>query len=649
MGGGKMRFWTMLLNHDPYGIDAYVRDLVALFAEVEVQTLRCRTDRRAALIQIDFALEAAHGNRERKVDALPQGVAYSGWMRDVRGDEVYSALNDDALPMNPTQQPAVGEFSYAAIRQESAVLATDHYATHPIYYYRGTGGRWVASNDLRLLLLSHNVPIEIRRDACCQFLTQTVMVDENELAGGTTFFAGVLKLWPDSVLSISPDGLTHQITRRAGIGRTQIPERARMDAVECVQAFRTTLNGCVHDRILAGAGGLMLSGGVDSSTVLGACLAVADNSLPLSVNVSFKDADLVMSQDEKLLEAMFEQHSMPHRIIYADNFLRLPTSDDPLSYIDGPDAAANPLAKEACASAFQKRGVALVMTGEGGDLVLGEAMHELILDSIRDHDGLQAVHQYVSRNLAIPRFSPTYFRKLLASVSPAFGRHDLRRKSSEDARLDVPAFLSSELRSGSRRLPESEPHYRDRQRFAYVGNEYMYGMLFPRAAYFDTLNVQCTHSHPFLDPRMIAFALACPPHLQHDYRNLDRSNPYATAKMLARKAYQRELPTFVCGKKHKTSYALMARRMFHNSARELYRLTGRPMILHDWGLIDQASFRRHLMAYIVATEDPNADLGTQYHYIRGVTDLETWLIRFSGSRTLIMERLKIQPLRHLDD
>jgi asparagine synthase (glutamine-hydrolysing) len=146
---------------------------------------------------------------------------------------------------------------------------------------------------------------------------------------------------------------------------------------------------------------------------------------------------------------------------------------------------------------------------------------------------------------------------------------------------------------------------------------------------------------------MIAFALGCPPQLQHDYFNLDRHNPYASAKMLARLAYARELPAALVQKTHKTSYALMARRMFHNSASTLYALATRPMLLDEWGLVDQARFRRQLMAYIVAMEDPNANPGIHYHYLRGVCDLETWLRRFSGTRAQIETRLKLQPLRRL--
>jgi asparagine synthase (glutamine-hydrolysing) len=158
------------------------------------------------------------------------------------------------------------------------------------------------------------------------------------------------------------------------------------------------------------------------------------------------------------------------------------------------------------------------------------------------------------------------------------------------------------------------------------------------------MNGYCMHSHPFLDPRIIRFAFEVPPHIHFDYLKLDRRNPYAVSKMLARDAYVDHLPAFIYGKTHKTSYALMARQIFQNSAPTLYHIAEQPMVLHELQLVDQEIFRRHVLAYILATEDPNANLGINYHFIRGVVDLEVWLRRFSGSRERIVDQLRFRPL-----
>jgi len=417
-----------------------------------------------------------------------------------------------------------------------------------------------------------------------------------------------------------------------------------------VAIFRQIFNACVSDRLQAGASGLMLSGGIDSSTVLGACLAVRGNVRPFLLSVSFNDPDLVMSQDEQLIEAMRQQLQLPHQFLHADAFLRLPDVADINPYIDGPDASASPLIRQVCAGVLQRQGVSLVMTGEGGDVVLGEAMHWLILDAIRKHDGIEALHHYISRNLGAPFMSVEYLRMLASSIFHTWGQYERRiRLNKEDSLPHSPQFLTAKQVAATKSAAKPiYPWWRKSRQFPYIGHEYMHSVLFPRAAYFDSLNVQCTHSHPFLDPRMIAFALTCPPHVQHDYSNLDRNNPYATSKMLARQAYRDQLPAFVCDKTHKTSYAQMARRMFSNSAAALYKLTQRPMLAQEWDLIDQACFTRHLMAYIVSMDDPNANPGLQFHYIRGVADMEGWLMRFTGPREQIKKQLRIQALQPID-
>ncbi|RQZ41214.1 asparagine synthase [Burkholderia sp. Bp9090] len=646
MGCLAMKLWTIVVNGTTVEVDAYIDDLLDALGDVQVDSAKRMAHGWATLIEMDIRLCEAECRSPRRIDTSAGDTAYSGWLRDLHSGTLHSSFRQDALALDPSKNVVLGEFSYASIRPERVILMTDHYATHPIYYWCGKNGQWVASNDLRLLLLCRLVPLKIRRESCIEFLTQSVMVGENELAGEATFFAEVLKMPASGVLSIDRTGQTFELTQaRDDVAFRLDSAISRREDFE--QVFRARLDACVLDRIEAGAGGIMLSGGVDSNTVLGATLSVHGRSAPFCANMGFRDADLAMSQDDKLVEALVRHCDVPHRIIYADDFLRLPALDDACAYVDGPDAAANPLAKEACARVFQDHDVSLVMTGEGGDVILGESTHPWILDSIREHDGIEALHDYVTENLGIRAFSRAYFHKMLTSLSPRLGRREWLEKESTEGRAILPDYLGKCLLAGARRQARAGKGYARHSRTRYLGHDYIRAMLFPRATYFDTLNVYCTHSHPFLDPRMISFALACPPHLHHDYRRLNRANPYATSKMLARNAYRGALPDFATEKKSKTSYALMARRMFRNSAGALRRLTDRPMILNDWGLVDQARFRRHLTAYIVATEDPNAQLGTQYHYIRGVTDLEAWLVRFSGARATVVKHLKFRPLRAL--
>jgi asparagine synthase (glutamine-hydrolysing) len=200
--------------------------------------------------------------------------------------------------------------------------------------------------------------------------------------------------------------------------------------------------------------------------------------------------------------------------------------------------------------------------------------------------------------------------------------------------------------------PRMEPIRGSRRaegRMRYVGHAYLASMLFPRASYFDAINTYCTHSHPYFDPRLVGFAFSCPPHVHHDYTKLSMMNPYPAAKRLAREAYADVLPECATRKEHKTSYALMARKMLLNSRDAILDMVAHPMLTARWGLIDQASFRRHLLAYLIVTEDPNVRLGARYHYVRGVIDLENWLRRLSGTRADLIERIRFRPPRRFGE
>ncbi|PTB21081.1 hypothetical protein C9I57_10235 [Trinickia symbiotica] len=619
--------------------------LLAAVEDIDVLRFRRKDLPHALLLQLDVRLVPGSGANGLHPETFGSNTVYSGWLRDTRHDRLCSWLHDDELTIDPLAASVIGEFSYATIGTTVASIVSDHYATHPIYYHRAPDGQWTVSNDLRLVLLSPDVALRIERSACSYFLTSAVMVDENEFPRGKTFFADIRKVEPDSVLTIALDGLTHKIVPRERFPWPRLASIApKRD--ECVEAFKDVFERSVRDRISAGAGGLLLSGGIDSSTVLGACLSSGINA-PFSVSMAFRDPDLVMSHDEKLLASLFGTHSLPHTIIHADGALRLPALDDPSPFVDGPNSSANPLVAEAFAAEFERRHVSLVMTGEGGDIVLGEGMHDWIFDGVRQSEGIAGLHRYLTNRLGMRFGSTAYLRGVLGSFLPSLGRCALVCETRQQRVARLPGYLKRPIAQANTEASAPAPGQgRGRaMRFAYAAHHYMHSMLFPRASYFDAINVQCIHSHPFLDPRVIQFALTCPPHVHHDYFNLDRRNPYASAKMLARLAYRRELPEAITQKTHKTSYASMARRMFHNSAGSLYSLASRPMLLNEWGLVDQSEFRRQLMAYIAAMEDPNANPGIRYHYMRGVYELETWLRRFSGPRAQLEQHLKFRPVR----
>lgn len=634
-----MRHWILILQPDPGKKEHLIDDTFSALRNVQIDTLRRANSGTATLLQFDLSLRAPSAPQRLTALPLVGNSAYTGWLRTAPDGQLFSAIRGDIIPVDASPRSFLGEYSYALLQEQHCVIATDHYATQPVYYYLGAAGTLIATSDIRLLLAVRDVKIEIDQTACACYLSATMMVDENELAEDATFFANIKKLKPHSIFTIHNRDGRCRIEAREDVFDSVVASGGMRNRGDYVHAFRETLNQCVQDRVTATAESLLLSGGLDSSSVLGACLASRSRP-PLSIVMSFKDPHLVMSQDDKLLSALFSGSDLPYHMVYAD-VLRLPTEVDRCAHVDGPDTCANPLIKEAYAAVLQERGLSpLIMTGEGGDAILGEAMHGWIVDALLDSEGMKAVHRYIVANCGFRPGTLAYVRQLLRASFPRLAFRDWRAQMQREQLTEVPPYIHPSLGTLGRRASTTLS-----RRFHYVGHHCMHSMLFPRASYFDSMNGYCTHSHPFLDPRMMQFAFQVPPHHHFDYFRLDKTNPYAASKVLARDAYVDCLPSFIYGKTHKTSYALMARQIFQNSAADLHRITSQRMELHDRQLIDQETFRQHVLAYIIATEDPNANLGVNYHFIRGVIDLEVWVRRFSGSRARIIDQLQFRPLR----
>jgi asparagine synthase (glutamine-hydrolysing) len=294
-----MRFWVALAGFPPDTVRRYLDDLCTFVSEVTVEQIRWTDCGWVSLIEFDAVfVRGDQGTRIHAEVMRARVSAYAGWIRDPWTGAVISSLRNDAWPaLGGYSGACVGEFCSIEIEGLVARVRSDHYATHPVYYWRSLRGTWVAGNDVRLLFLMSDVPLVVRRDACESAIGHSVLVGENELVDGQTFFEGISKLTPATVLTVERDGRERRTCsgwcETFGAHVTEV-------GPDYVEQFREVLNQCVADRVGAGAGGLMLSGGVDSNTVLGASLSIGSGA-PYCVNVSFEDPSLPMSQDDKLV------------------------------------------------------------------------------------------------------------------------------------------------------------------------------------------------------------------------------------------------------------------------------------------------------------------------------------------------------------
>ncbi|WVP30518.1 hypothetical protein V2178_06635 [Bacillus licheniformis] len=122
-------------------------------------------------------------------------------------DKLYASLKQDKAAMLSHSH---GEYTMVWWDDSlhSLVLATDTYATRPVYYWVSPKGEWYAANDMRILLLVHDIPFAIDQDVCRMFPTSGFAVGENGFED-RTFFKGIRKVPAASYAFLGRDQAVH--------------------------------------------------------------------------------------------------------------------------------------------------------------------------------------------------------------------------------------------------------------------------------------------------------------------------------------------------------------------------------------------------------------------------------------------------------
>lgn len=591
----------------------------------------------------------------RPTNSPTPAVVVSGWI-DCDGagttvDERRDAAEFDAglaraLMPDPARvlARASGDFALALWddRNAQTILATDVYATCPVYYSPAPSGALFAASDLRALLACEEVPFEVNTETCRRFISFSSAVGEDAVSDEATFVRAVRKLPAASTLRRSV--ATTEVRQYWGlsdlIGRPLIRE----DATAC---FRSTLHEAVARRLAGGTTAVEFSGGLDSGTVLAAALAAGPANRLHAVNLAFGDTDLADSHDLPMVRHVLRHLGVRGTVILADALLRIPNAEpgsDPLAFLDGPDPSASPLAREAMSSVMLDVHATHALTGEGGDAVLGEHAGHLVLDSLIRQRKIGQVISLLQARFRRHRVSALLHGVGLGLAPFLPGLRDVAyyRYNWAHDEVDSPDFLAPE-----QRLRDSEwlAAYRRRYRLSgpltLWGHRFLYDFLWPRAGYYDAINLPFQRLHPFLDRGMLELAFRIPPE-QHCDPAVLREGAYRAAKFLARKAFSDVLPEVFRTRKTKTSYALMHRKILQASSKPLLRTfcMGQPTRVADLGIVHPAKFRDHLVATLIRAEDPNNDLGITYQYTRSVIDLEIWLRETDVAKSRLLERAR---------
>ncbi len=241
-------------------------------------------------------------------------------------------------------------------RRETLFLARDRLGKKPLYYAPLADGRVLFGSELKALAVAPDLPREIDPRAVEDFFALGYIPDPKSI------YAGVHKLPPAHLLTWRR-GQTHAEPRR--YWDVDFGDPLAIGPEEAVEELRARLRDCVAARMIADVPlGAFLSGGVDSSGVV-ATMARLSSDPVRTFSIGFGDAAYDESAHARAVAERYGTRHVMERV-EPDAFDLV---DRLAGIYDEPFADSSALPTLAV-SEMARRGVTVVLSGDGGDEVL---------------------------------------------------------------------------------------------------------------------------------------------------------------------------------------------------------------------------------------------------------------------------------------
>lgn len=254
-----------------------------------------------------------------------------------------------------------GIFAFALFdtRTKELFLARDHVGVKPLYYFYD-GAKFIFSSEVKGIL-GHDIPRTVDRDAFNLFF-QVLYVPEP-----LTMFQGIKKLPPAHYAILKSDG-QFRIER---FWQT-LEHPIKTSYTDTVQEIRETFRDSVQHQLISDRPvGIFLSGGLDSTAVLGA--AVEFHTGPIKTfSVGFKDSidAKKFNADIELARGTAKHYQTDHHELFVGPMDLWNEIEKIAWHLDEPNF--NPTAGAIyLLSRYAKQSVAVVLGGDGADELFG--------------------------------------------------------------------------------------------------------------------------------------------------------------------------------------------------------------------------------------------------------------------------------------
>ncbi|MDE1482077.1 asparagine synthase-related protein [Xenorhabdus bovienii] len=549
----------------------------------------------------------------------------------------------DSIIINEKSNEIYGEFSLAYFNEEGFNFITDFYSSIPIYYFYNKNN-YIITNDIRAIIVYSGFTVDINFESVLYHLGNDIAIGENELPDNNTFFMNIKKAPKGRKLTIK----NNKLSTKEIIDYNFEIDASTFIKKDFINQFKEKFRESTIDRMKNGLTAIHFSGGLDSGSIL--ATAIENNLDYLCVNISFKNNDLMYSQDSEIVNKVSKYLDKPSYILWADNTLRFQNNlvdNDPLLYIDGPEPRSNSLACLQMDQLINDLGAVQAITGESGDVILGEQFDEVILDSLITFGSTKnafELFKIINEKRKISPYNIKYYMNFynlfLSKFNKKLAQKTYIKTQWQDEIIKVPEYICQSKSFSTNKL------YSDEYKNILDGHRFMLDFLWPKARYFDSLSLNSSMTHPFLDLRLVNFVLKIPPH-EHLYIDSIKYGSYFSSKRLARESFKQIIPEIFKFKKEKTSYEGMAKKILLNSKSGLNKLflSFDNCLVYKMELVDRKKFIEALTIYLLKAEDVNSTFDANYQFIHSVITLEIWLRNITMEKNRLIERIKPRNIK----
>lgn len=308
---------------------------------------------------IVLTADARIDNRDELTRAL-------GWTSRPPSDVSDGALILGAYKKWGRDGPAhlLGAFAFALWdpREHMLLCARDHMGVKPLFYVYEPGRLFAFGTEIKAVLKCSGAPRTINDARVADYLCRWGGDPE------TTFFESIRRLPPAHMMTVRADGVSVQ--RYWALDRHR--ELSLGSDAAYVEGFREVFSEAVRCRLRSvDKAGVMLSGGLDSSSVACVARALPESPCPLptfsAIFPGLPQAEREVSDERRYLDALEAQGGLdPHRVSL-DDVSPLEGIDQVLRHLDQPPYIGNLYLYRRLHAACQRAGVGVLLDGAEGD------------------------------------------------------------------------------------------------------------------------------------------------------------------------------------------------------------------------------------------------------------------------------------------